>query len=130
MFSVSSACYYLFREPTDMRKSFDGLCGLVSGRLGQDPRSGDVFIFINKKRTLAKLLRWEPGGFVLFYKRLESGTFELPLTTSTGLSQVMEYGQLAMMVDGFSLKYAKKEGVFSHNFLLKKGFQTPMKQRF
>ncbi|MFW6246470.1 MAG: IS66 family insertion sequence element accessory protein TnpB, partial [Tangfeifania sp.] len=51
MFSVSSARYYLFREPTDMRKSFDGLCGLVTGRLGQDPRSGDVFIFVNKKRT-------------------------------------------------------------------------------
>jgi|TARA_R110002050_G_C8922277_1_gene511475 transposase len=112
MFSVSSARYYLFREPTDMRKSFDGLCGLVSGRLGQDPRSGDVFIFINKKRTLAKLLRWEPGGFVLFYKRLESGTFELPLSKSTGLSQTMEYSQLAMMVDGFSLKYAKKRKRF------------------
>jgi len=112
MFSVSSARYYLFREPTDMRKSFDGLCGLVSGRLGQDPRSGDVFIFINKKRTLAKLLRWEPGGFVLFYKRLESGTFELPLSKNSGLSQVMEYGQLAMMVDGFSLKYAKKRRRF------------------
>jgi len=112
MFSVSSAHYFLFREPTDMRKSFDGLCGLVSGRLGQDPRSGDVFIFINKKRTLAKLLRWEPGGFVLFYKRLESGTFELPLSKSTGLSQTMEYSQLAMMVDGFSLKYAKKRKRF------------------
>ena len=112
MFSVSSARYYLFRDPTDMRKSFDGLCGLVSGRLGQDPRSGDVFIFINKKRTLAKLLRWEPGGFVLFYKRLESGTFELPLSKSTGLSQTMEYSQLAMMVDGFSLKYAKKRKRF------------------
>jgi transposase len=112
MFSVSSACYYLFRDPTDMRKSFDGLCGLVSGRLGKDPRSGDVFIFINKKRTLAKLLRWEPGGFVLFYKRLESGTFELPLSKSTGLSQTMEYSQLAMMVDGFSLKYAKKRKRF------------------
>ena len=112
MFSVSSAHYYLFREPTDMRKSFDGLCGLVSGRLGQDPRSGDVFIFVNKKRTLAKLLRWEPGGFVLFYKRLESGTFELPLSKSTGLSQTMEYSQLAMMVDGFSLKYAKKRKRF------------------
>jgi len=112
MFSVSSARYYLFREPTDMRKSFDGLCGLVSGRLGQDPRSGDVFIFVNKKRTLAKLLRWEPGGFVLFYKRLESGTFELPLSKSTGLSQTMEYSQLAMMVDGFSLKYAKKRKRF------------------
>lgn len=112
MFSVSSARYYLFREPTDMRKSFDGLCGLVSNRLGQDPRSGDVFIFINKKRTLAKLLRWEPGGFVLFYKRLERGTFELPQSKTPGLSLTMEYSQLAMMVDGFSLKYAKKRTRF------------------
>jgi len=112
MFSVSSARYYLFGEPTDMRKSFDGLCGLVSGRLGQDPRSGDVFIFINKRRTLVKMLRWEPGGFVLFYKRLESGTFELPMIKSPGVSQTMEYGQLAMMIDGFSLKYAKKRRRF------------------
>lgn len=112
MFSVSSARYYLFGEATDMRKSFDGLCGLVSGRLGQDPRSGDVFIFINKKRTMAKLLRWEPGGFVLFYKRLERGTFELPRSNKTGLAQSMEYSQLAMMVDGFSLKYAKKRKRF------------------
>jgi transposase len=112
MFSISSGRYYLFREPTDMRKSFDGLCGLVTGRLGQDPRNGDVFIFINKRRTLVKLLRWEPGGFVLFYKRLESGTFELPFSEKPGLSQTMEYGQLAMMVDGFSLKYAKKRKRF------------------
>lgn len=112
MFSVSSARYYLYREPTDMRKSFDGLCGLVSGRLGQDPRSGDVFIFINKKRTLVKLLRWEPGGFVLFYKRLERGTFELPDAQNPGLSQLLEYGQLTMMVTGFSMKYAKKRRRF------------------
>jgi transposase len=112
MFSVSSGNYYLFKSPTDMRKSFDGLCGLVSGRLGKDPRSGDIFIFLNKKRTLAKLLRWEPGGFVLFYKRLERGTFEIPMSKDTGLAQPLEYGQLAMMITGFSLKYAKKRKRF------------------
>jgi transposase len=112
MFSVSAARYYLYREPTDMRKSFDGLCGLISGRLGQDPRNGDVFIFLNKKRTLVKLLRWEPGGLVLFYKRLERGTFELPGDQNTGLSQSLEYGQLTMMVTGFSMKYAKKRRRF------------------
>ena len=76
MFSLGNARYYIYREATDMRKSFDGLCGLVSGRLGKSPMSGDVFIFINKSRNRIKLLRWEPGGFVLFYKRLERGTFE------------------------------------------------------
>jgi transposase len=91
-----------------MRKSFDALAGLVSGRLEQDPRSGDVFIFINKDRNRTKLLRWESGGFVLFYKRLEQGTFELPQFERPGLSQDIEYGQLAMIITGFSMKYAKK----------------------
>jgi transposase len=76
--------------------------------LEQDPRSGDVFIFINKDRNRTKLLRWEPGGFVLFYKRLEQGTFELPQFERPGLSQDIEYGQLAMIITGFSMKYAKK----------------------
>jgi transposase len=112
MFSVTAARYFLYREPTDMRKSFDALSGLVSGRLGQDPRSGDVFIFINKDRNRTKLLRWEPGGFVLFYKRLEQGTFELPQSDKSGLSQDIEYGQLAMIITGFSMKYAKKRKRF------------------
>jgi transposase len=112
MFSVSSARYFLYGEPTDMRKSFDGLCGLVSSRLGQDPRSGDLFIFFNRNRTHAKLLRWEPGGYVLFYKRLERGTFELPQKEQPGPGLPIEYGQLAMIVTGFSLKNAKKRKRF------------------
>jgi transposase len=112
MLSVTSARYFVYMEPTDMRKSFDGLSGLVSCRLGQDPRSGDLFIFINKPRNRAKLLRWEPGGYVLFYKRLESGTFELPRQENPSLSQCIEYGQLAMLVTGFSLTNAKKRKRF------------------
>ena len=77
MFSLHSARYFLYSQPTDMRKSFDGLSGLVTSSLGQDLMSGDVYIFINKPRNRIKLLRWEPGGFVLFYKRLEKGTFEM-----------------------------------------------------
>jgi transposase len=112
MFSLGAARYYLYREPTDMRKSFDGLCGIVIGRLGQSPMSGDVFIFINKPRNRIKLLRWEPGGFVLFYKRLESGTYELPLWQNGGLSQLIDYGELAMMITGISMRNAKKRRRF------------------
>jgi transposase len=68
----------MYSQPTDMRKSFDGLSGLVVSQLEQNPMSGDVFIFVNKPRNRIKLLRWEHDGFVLFYKRLEKGTFELP----------------------------------------------------
>jgi len=112
MFTLGATRYYLYREPTDIRRSFDGLCGLVTDRLGQNPMSGDVFIFINKPRNRMKLLKWEPGGFVLFYKRLERGTFEMPNPVSAGSSQQIGYGQLAMMVTGISMKYAKKRRRF------------------
>ncbi len=95
-----------------MRKSFDGLCGLVQAKLGQNPMSGDVFIFINKPRNRIKLLRWEQGGFVLFYKRLERGNFEFPKGLKTGNAFDIDYSQLVMMVTGISMEYAKKRRRF------------------
>ena len=74
--------------------------------------SGDLFIFINKKRNRIKMLRWEPGGFVLFYKRLEKGTFELPKVQKAGLNQQLDYSQLVMIITGISLEYAKKRRRF------------------
>jgi transposase len=112
MFSITSGRYLLYGEPTDMRKSFDGLCGLIHGRLGHNPMSGDLFIFINKKRNRIKMLRWEPGGFVLFYKRLEKGTFEIPKTQKAGLNQQINYSELEMIITGISLKYARKRRRF------------------
>lgn len=96
-----------------MRKSFDGLCGLIAGKLGQNAMSGDMFVFINKPRNRIKLLRWEPGGFVLFYKRLEKGTFEIPQAIqANGLSHRIDYSQLVMIVHGISLEYARKKARF------------------
>jgi len=62
-----------------MRKGFDGLSGLVHSELGRRPVSGEVFIFVNHQRDKIKMLHWEQGGFVLYYKRLERGTLELPI---------------------------------------------------
>ncbi len=112
MFSITSGRYFLYTLPTDMRKSFDGLCGLVSRQLGKNPMSGDLFIFVNKRRTMIKLLRWEEGGFVLFYKRLERGTFELPPFPKGQLSTALEYGQLVMIITGIPLRKAKKRRRF------------------
>jgi len=112
MFSIAGARYFVFGEPADMRKSFDGLCGLVMNRLGQDPINGDVFIFINRPRNRMKLLRWEAGGYVLFYKRLEKGTFELPPWPQLRTRMVIGYGELAMMVTGISMRNAKKRPRF------------------
>ena len=58
------------------------------------------------------MFHWEPGGYVLFYKRLERGTLELPQATRPGLSHPLEYGQLAMMATGFSMKHARKRQRF------------------
>lgn len=92
-----------------MRKSFDGLCGLITSRLKQNPMSGDVYIFINKPRNRIKLLKWEPGGFVLFYKRLEKGTFE----AQSGQGKLrMSYAELVMLITGISMRNAKKRKRF------------------
>ncbi|MDP2235375.1 MAG: IS66 family insertion sequence element accessory protein TnpB [Bacteroidales bacterium] len=113
MLSVISARYFLYQEPTDMRKSFDGLCGLVSNKLGQNPMSGDLFIFVNKPRNRIKMLRWETGGFVLFYKRLEQGTFHLPkASTTTAGKLIIDYSELVMIINGIWLEKARKNKRF------------------
>ena len=72
MFGLGSSLrFYPYAGVTDMRKNFDGLGGLVQSKLDRSPTSGEVFIFINRRRDRVKLLRWETGGFVLYYKRLE-----------------------------------------------------------
>lgn len=106
MFSLTSQeRYFLFGGPTDMRKSFDGLCGLVREKMGRDPLSGEVYVFINRRRDKIKLLRWERGGFTLYYKRLEVGTF----TTATfdGESYHMPWADLVMMVEGIEIGKAR-----------------------
>lgn len=79
MLHLSASClYYLYRGPTDMRKGFDSLCGIVTSQMGMNVLNGSVFIFINKKHNQVKLLLWEGDGFAIYYKRLEKGTYELP----------------------------------------------------
>lgn len=96
-----------------MRKSFDGLCGLVVNEMRRDPIKGEVFIFISRRRNTIKLLHWEPGGFVLYYKRLEEGTFELPsYDIQTGSYQV-QWSELAMMVEGISMQRIKHRKRYS-----------------
>jgi transposase len=67
---------YLHAGATDMRKSFDGLSGIIRGSFGGDPADGSLFLFVNKRRDRLKALWWDGDGFALWYKRLEQGTFE------------------------------------------------------
>lgn len=114
MFSLSERHrYFLYRTPTDMRKGFDGLSGLVRNELGMNPLSGDVFIFINRGRNRMKLLTWEQGGFVLYYKRLEGGRFEYPVASQSGQSAIITWDKLMLIVKGISLKSVKQRKRFS-----------------
>ena len=70
--------YYIYTISVDMRKGYDGLSGLVRNEWKKDPLSGDVFIFLSKQRNKIKLLHWQNDGFIIYSKRLEKGTFELP----------------------------------------------------
>ena len=105
MLHLSTACtYYLYRGHADMRKGFDGLCGLVTTAMALDALSGSVFIFLNRRRTQVKLLLWEGDGFAIYQKRLERGTYELPLSSDTSPSVVVEARQLQFILQGVSLK--------------------------
>ena len=86
-----------------MRKSFDSLRGLVINDLDQNPDNGTVYIFINKVRNKVKLLHWQSGGFMLYYKRLESGTFELPEYDAEVGSLSLSYVQLILLIDGIAI---------------------------
>jgi len=95
-----------------MRKSFDGLGGLVRNELGRNPLSGDIFIFINRRRTMIKILVWDNSGFVIYYKRLESGTFEMPLREEHERSIQIGRDDLMMILEGIKLENVKKNKRF------------------
>jgi len=102
---TSAQRYFFYREPADMRKGFDGLSGLVRSELRRDPLSGDVFVFVNRRRTHVKLLVWDRTGYALYYKRLEAGTFEIPE------SGTLTWSELVLLLEGVSLssvRYRKR----------------------
>jgi transposase len=114
MFTLSSGLrFHLYNQPTDMRKSFNSLSGIVRNELDEDPCSGDVYIFINKTRDKVKLLHWQGIGFTLYYRRLEEGTFNVPRYDQQVGSINLSYTQLVMLVDGLSVKNIPKRKLFS-----------------
>jgi transposase len=97
---------HLALEPVSLLKSIDGLCAEVERRFGDDPMHGHVFVFLNRARTGAKLLYWDHGGFVVVYKRLERGRFQLPPVHGTRVR--MTAAQLGALLDGIDLSRARR----------------------
>ena len=102
-----STSYYWYTGSADMRKGFDSLCGVVLNELGRQVTKGDGFIFINKPRTHLKLLLFEDGGFTIFYRRLEKGTFEVPAFDLDAKSLQLTSDQLNFILKGISITRIK-----------------------
>jgi len=102
----SSVSIFLYTEPTDMRKSFDGLSGIVRSVLGADPTDGSLFLFVNRRRDRLKILHFDGTGYWLYYKLLEAGTFEV--IASEGTCTQIDSTQLAMLLGGVSLVRVKR----------------------
>jgi transposase len=94
---------YLAAGPVDLRKSIDGLGALAQAN-GHDPFSGHLFVFTSRRGDRVKILTWDRGGFVLYYKRLERGRFKLPEIAPGAEEVELDATQLAMLLDGIDVK--------------------------
>lgn len=103
----SSVRIYLAVEPVDLRKSIDGLGALVTAQ-GGELYSGHLFVFRGRRADRIKILGWDRGGFVLYYKRLEKGRFRWPQLTPQAKEVVLDSTQLAMLLDGIDVQRVRR----------------------
>lgn len=93
-------------EPIDLRWGFERLSGLVADKLGRSARSGALFVFFGKRRAALKVLFWDGSGLCLFYKRLDRGTFRIPIGPDGATSLLIEERVLDDLLDGIDLEVA------------------------
>ena len=91
---------YAWREPVDMRKSFEGLITVTKNALEEDPLSGSIFLFHNRASNYVKLLLWDRTGYVLYAKKLERGKFKIFLEAQ---KQIINEQQLSFLLDGIAI---------------------------
>lgn len=103
--------FFLFSQAVDMRKSFDGLSGIVQQQMDREATSGDVYIFLGKRLDRMKVLVWEPSGFILYYKRLEARTFKLP--KAQGHTINLTYSELSLLLEGLEVEVKHRRKRYS-----------------
>jgi transposase len=109
MLSLSPAIrIFVHALPTDMRKSFDGLYAIVTQAFEKDVLGGDYFVFVNRSRNRCKILFWDRDGLVVWAKRLERGSFQLPPGDAASLAIEVDAMTLTMMIGGVDLGTAKR----------------------
>jgi transposase len=99
--------YFYYPLPVDMRKSFYTLSGIVTSSMNQDVRKGGVFIFVNRRQTIMKILHMEYAGLVIYHKKLESGRFKLPAFDESTTSLNIQWNDLIMMVQNVKVQPKK-----------------------
>jgi transposase len=97
----------VYLPAVDLRRSFDGLESLVRSEMGEDPLSGGLFVFLNRRRDRTKLLYWDGTGWWIWYKRLEAGTFALPES-----SGVLQASDLMLLLEGIDLAGSRRRKRF------------------
>ncbi len=100
----SSVRVYLSVEPVDLRRGHDGLCALVRGLGPHDVYAGHLYVFFGRRRDRVKILFWDRGGFVLYYKRLERGRFRMPTVAPDAREVELDATTLAMLLDGIDVR--------------------------
>ncbi len=102
---------FLCLEVTDMRRGFDGLAAMTSELVGEDPLSGHLFVFRNRRRDRVKILYWDRDGYALWYKRLERGHFNFPIALSRRGARRVEVNasDLLMLLDGVDFLSVRRE---------------------
>lgn len=107
---------YVCAQPADMRRSFDGLCGMAQNLMHQDPLSGSLFLFRNRNRDRLKILYWDRDGLAIWYKRLEKGTFQFPTDLMAAdqrpTSAKITTEELSMLLGGIDLRSVHKRKRF------------------
>jgi transposase len=104
---------FLHVPATDLRKSFDGLGGLVRSAFGSDPCDGSWYLFFNRRRDRVKILYWDRDGLALWYKRLERGTFEALRAVDGSATRELDVTQLTLLLSGVSVESAQRRKRFA-----------------
>jgi len=108
---------FVCTQPADMRRSFDGLCGMAENLMKQSPLSGHLFVFRNRNRDRLKILYWDRDGLAIWYKRLEKGGFQLPTDLKPGdkeqSSAEISIDELTWLLGGVDLASVKRRKRYS-----------------
>jgi transposase len=105
---ASGVRVFVTSEPIDLRRGHDGLAALVRSQFGDELFAGHLFAFFGRRFDRCKILFWDRGGLVLYYKRLERGRFRPPVVTPDGKAVEMDMTALAMLLDGIDVKRVRR----------------------